>query len=80
MQPSDDTSDVSLKAGKMYLNRFCVDEDAAFESNGVYYLEKQPIFNPYKDVKDKVASRAKGQEILFYRIEILSNLLSMIIP
>ena len=43
MEPSDDASDVSSKAGNMYLNRFCIDEDAAFESMGVYYLKKLTI-------------------------------------
>ena len=32
--------DISLKAGNMYLNRLCIDEDAAFESSGVNYLSK----------------------------------------
>ena len=40
MEPSDFAYDISLKAGKMFLNRFCIDEDAAFETTGVYYLFK----------------------------------------
>ena len=40
MDPTDDAWDISLKAGNMYLNRFCIDEDAAFESTGVYYLKR----------------------------------------
>ena len=32
--------DVSLKGGNMILNRFCIDEDAAFELSGVNYLKK----------------------------------------
>ena len=40
MEPSRDADDVSLKAGNMILNRFCIDEDAAFELSGVYYLKK----------------------------------------
>ena len=39
MEPSEDRDDVSLKAGNMILNRYCIDEDAAFELSGVYYLE-----------------------------------------
>ena len=31
MEPSKDTWDTSLKAGKMILNRFSINEDAAFE-------------------------------------------------
>ena len=41
MEPCDSAADVSLKAGNMLLNRFCIDEDAAFESTGVYYLKEQ---------------------------------------
>ena len=32
--------DVSCKAGNMCFNRFCIDEDAAYEISGVYYLKK----------------------------------------
>ena len=42
MEPSDDNWNTSLKAGKMCLNRFFIDEDAAFELSGVYYLGKSP--------------------------------------
>jgi len=40
MEPSEDAWKTSLKGGYMILNRFCIDEDAAFELSGVYYLEK----------------------------------------
>ena len=40
MEPSGDASDISLKAGNMILNRFCIDEDAAFELSGVNYHKK----------------------------------------
>ena len=29
---------ISCKGAKMYLNRFCIDEDDAFELSGVYHL------------------------------------------
>ena len=35
---------VCLKAGNMILNRFCIEEDAAFELSGVKYI-KQPLRN-----------------------------------
>ena len=41
MEPSEDANDNSFKAGNMILNRFCIDEDAAFELSGVNYLEKE---------------------------------------
>ena len=37
MEPSQDACDVSLKGGNMILNRFCIDEDAAFELSGADY-------------------------------------------
>ena len=40
LQPPTEKWDVSLKGGNMILNRFCIDEDAAFELSGVHYLEK----------------------------------------
>ena len=40
MEPSEDPYYTSLKAGNMILNRFCIDEDAAFELSGVNYLKK----------------------------------------
>ena len=33
--------DISWKGANMILNRFCIDEDAAFECTGVYHLRKQ---------------------------------------
>ena len=37
MEPSKYADDVSLKAGNMIFNRFCIDEDVAFELSGVNY-------------------------------------------
>ena len=41
IEQSEDDSNVSEKAGKLYLNRFCIDEDAACELSGVYYLKSE---------------------------------------
>ena len=38
MDPSKFAHNISLKGGNMYLNRFCIDEDAAFELSGVLDL------------------------------------------
>ena len=40
MDPSNEPYDILLKAGNMCLNRFCIDEDAAFELSGIYNLQK----------------------------------------
>ena len=40
MEPHEQAFHTSLKAGNMILNRFCIDEDAAFELSGVNSLKK----------------------------------------
>ena len=60
MEPSDDAWNISLKAGNMYLNRFCIDEDAAFESIGVYYL-KTSANAMRRNNGSRVERKAKGQ-------------------
>ena len=51
MDPPKDGSDISLKAGNMLLNRFCIDEEAGFESSGVYYLD--PLTVDYSEVSSE---------------------------
>ena len=41
MEPPKEEYDTRLKAENMYLNRFCIDEDASFELSGVYDFLKQ---------------------------------------
>ena len=59
INPADyfQTYETSLKAGNMCLNRFCIDEDAAFEFSGVYYLKKYGSLYPIS---------AKGKELSFF--------------
>ena len=40
MEPSEHAWKTSLKGGNLILNRFCIDEDAAFELFGVRNLQK----------------------------------------
>ena len=44
MDPSERAAEIPLKVGKMVLNRFCIDEGAAFELSGVNYLGKENSF------------------------------------
>ena len=44
MEPSEKAYETHLKGGNMILNRFCIDEDAAFELSGVNYLKKERNF------------------------------------
>ena len=63
MEPSDDAWNPSLKGGKMIMNRFCIDEEAAFELSGVLYLKQSSseimVWN------SKETRKAKGKEFLF---------------
>ena len=38
INPTEEPWDISSRGGKMALNRFCIDEEMAFESSGVFYL------------------------------------------
>ena len=49
MEPSEDAESVSSKAGTMILNRFCIDEDAAFELSGVKSLKKSLMYPKGKE-------------------------------
>ena len=40
MEPSEEADNISVKGANMFLNRFCIDEDAAFELFGVRNLQK----------------------------------------
>ena len=40
IESSEDASNISYKAGRLYFNRFCIDEDAACELLGVFYLKE----------------------------------------
>ena len=39
MDPSENAYDISLKDGNKFINRFCIDEDAAFEIRISNYRE-----------------------------------------
>ena len=51
MEPSREAQEISSKGGNMFLNRFSIDEDAAFELLGVYYLTKWPL--PYRTSRNE---------------------------
>ena len=61
MEPNDDDFEVSMQAGNMCLNRFCIDEDAAFESTGVYYLKE--LREEREEIENlKLAEKSKGSK------------------
>ena len=66
MEPSEDASDTPLKAGNMILNRFCIDEDAAFELSGVNSFKKSSYDVDYgKSPKFILKRIQKGKEYSF---------------
>ena len=64
MKSSEDAHNISLKGGNMILNRFCIDEDAAFELSGVNYLKKSTKYSYDKE---------KGKEYSFLRSYFILN-------
>ena len=64
MEPSDFAWRTSLKGGNMILNRFCINEDAAFELAGVNYLKITSVDFGIKKEKRK----EKGKEYSFFTI------------
>ena len=41
IETSEETSNISWRAGNLYLNTFCIDEDVGCELSGVYYLKSE---------------------------------------
>ena len=68
IEQSEDDSNVSEKAGKLYFNRFCIEEDAAFELSGVNSLKAYlPIVQPaswegWYRLRPVSNSKEKGKE------------------
>ena len=54
MEPPERPWNISLKAGNIYLNRFCIEEDAEIESFGVFYLEPESYDGRSTIIKGKV--------------------------
>ena len=66
VEPNEHAWETPLKYGNMILNRFCIDEDAAFELPGVNYLKKTSYdMRNGKSKKFKVQRKQKGKEYSF---------------
>ena len=59
MGQPDGADDISLKGGIMCMNRFCIDEDAAFELTGVWYIKKS-----YNDISSSIEAKGKDYSSL----------------
>ena len=72
--PESRKCETSLKTGNMCINRFCIDEDAAFELSGVYDIQSSS-----NRITDKIrrAIRTKGKVNNLYlhqKLKSLNNL------
>ena len=74
MEPSEEAWITSLKVGRMILNRFCIDEDTAFELSGINYLKpsseqlKRAINDPWAWAENdlfKLKRKEKGNGYSF---------------
>ena len=69
MEPSEDAYDTPVKAGNMILNRFCIDEDAAFELSGISSLREMSRDIIYKKTREfELKRKEKGKEYFWYCI------------
>ena len=68
VEPSEDASEISLKGGNMCLNRFSIDEDAAFELSGVFYFEN--FENWYEKARGTLTQNKRSLFILITFIRV----------
>ena len=74
MEPSKDAENVSWKGGKLFFNRFCIDEDAACELSGVYYLKesstKLAMFSKHANRSEQLQAEteSKGESYLLLEL------------
>ena len=74
MEPSEAATNVSLKGGNMILNRFCIDEDAAFELSGVNYLKNfSSDIMISESIKFELQIKVKGRGDSFLRSYFISR-------
>ena len=72
MESSENAHRTPMKAGNMILNRFCIDEDAAFELSGVHYLKKSSDDIYRKNLLAMLKRKIKGKEYKFPYYTVLS--------
>ena len=66
MEPSEEAWKTDLKGVNLILNRFCIDEDAAFELSGINSLEKSSRDIRYREsLETKLKRKEKGKEYSF---------------
>ena len=74
MDPCEEAYDTSLKAANMYMNRFCIDEDASFELSGVNYFQKSSDEMTYKEsLEFKFKRKMKGKKCSIVKRTVTSD-------
>ena len=72
MEPSEDAHVISCKGGRLLFNRFCIDEDAAFELSGVHYLkessEKLARFAKYAHRSEQLQAGKNAKGTVYFPI------------
>ena len=61
----EEAYDISLKAVNMYLNRLCIDEEAAFESTGVYFLREFEQIVLWKEMRRLAENKSEDLALHF---------------
>ena len=70
MEPSESAAMLPFKAGNLILNRFLIDEDAAFELSGVNYFKKSSRKIEYDSNPEfELKRNEKVKEYSFLRIK-----------
>lgn len=72
LEPSANTWDISVKAGYKYMNQFCIDEDAAYESTGLYFLQESNFERFDDDLRNK---KGTAYLLLYRRSKIITVVL-----
>ena len=70
IEPSEDASNISSKAAMLYLNLFCIDEESACESSGVYFLKSEEPLNFTLKQKAEGEGKAVSREKMSIKIKI----------
>ena len=58
LEPSQNAYDISVKMGKLILDRFGIDENASFDVSGVHYLSESST----EIIQKKILQEEKGND------------------
>ena len=75
MEPALDGSGISWKAGNMFLNRLCIDEEAAFETPGIFFLKSSSFWQVANHAFQQVSeNKPRNLKLHFVYAGIHSNI------